>query len=86
MSNIIMDIKRNDREIIRIEVSEFEGKELINLRIWYQAIDSRGDIVYKPTKKGVALNISQYNELKEGIDKIGQYIKDREGGFSQKDE
>lgn len=86
MSNIIMDIKRNDREIIRIEVSEFEGKELINLRIWYQAIDSRGDIVYKPTKKGVALNISQYNELKEGIDKIGQYIKDRENGFSQKDE
>jgi hypothetical protein len=86
MSNIIMDIKRNDREIIRIEVSEFEGKELINLRIWYQAIDSRGDIVYKPTKKGVALNSSQYNELKEGIDKIGQYIKDRENGFSQKDE
>lgn len=86
MGDIIMDIKRNDREIIRIEVSEFEGKELINLRIWYQAIDSRGDIVYKPTKKGVALNISQYNELKEGIDRIGQYIKDRESGFNPRDE
>lgn len=86
MGDIIMDIKRNDREIIRIEVSEFEGKELINLRIWYQAIDSSGDIVYKPTKKGVALNISQYNELKEGIDRIGQYIKDRESGFNPRDE
>ncbi len=86
MSTIIKDIKRNDREIIRIEVSEFEGKELINLRIWYQAIDSRGDIVYKPTKKGVALNITQYGELKEGIDRIGQYIEDRKSGFSQRDE
>jgi hypothetical protein len=86
MGTIIKDIKRNDREIIRIEVSEFEGKELINLRIWYQAIDNRGDIVYKPTKKGIALNITQYSDLKEGIDRIGQYIEDRESGFSQRDE
>ena len=86
MSAIIKDIKRNEREIIRIEVSEFEGRELINLRIWYQAIDSKGDIVYKPTKKGVALNISQYEELKDGIERIGQYIKDKENGFSLIDE
>ena len=86
MGNIIKDIKRNEREIIRLEVSEFEGKELINLRIWYQAIDSGGDVVYKPTKKGVALNISQYDELKDGIDRIGQYIKDKEKGFNQIDE
>jgi len=86
MSTIIKDIKRNEREIIRIEVSEFEGRELINLRIWYQAIDGHGDIVYKPTKKGVALNIDKYEELREGIEKIGQYIKDQESGFSLKDE
>ncbi len=86
MSHIIKDIKRNEREIIRIEVSEFEGKELINLRIWYQAIDGRGDVVYKPTKKGVALTIDKYEELREGIEKIGQYIKDQESGFSTKDE
>ena len=64
MGNIIKDIKRNEREIIRLEVSEFEGKELINLRIWYQAIDSGGDVVYKPTKKG----LEQYiNLLGEGF-------------------
>ena len=50
---------------------------MINLRIWYQAIDDNGDIIYKPSQKGVALNISKYEELKKGIDKIGEYIEDQ---------
>lgn len=83
MGQIIKDIQRNNREIIRIEVSEFKGNELINLRIWYQAIDSNGDVIYKPTQKGVAINISHYTELKEGIDKIAEYIKDKESGYIQ---
>ena len=77
MSVIISDIERNNKEIIRIEISEFKGRELINLRIWYQAIDDKGEIVYKPSQKGVALNISKYEELKKGIDKIGEYIQDQ---------
>jgi len=85
MSEIIKDIERNNNEIIRIEVSEFKGKELINLRIWYKAIDNNGDIIFKPTQKGVALNISQYKELKDGIDRIGQYIKDKEDGVIPQD-
>jgi len=77
----IKDIQRNNKEIIRIEVSEFKGMELINIRIWYQAIDgSTGDMVYKPTQKGVTLNISEFAELKDGIDRLEQFIKDREGG------
>ena len=61
MSVIIKDIQRNSSEIIRIEVSEFKGRELINVRIWYQTIDSRsGDVVYKPTQKGVTLNLTEF--------------------------
>ncbi len=77
MSVVIKDIERNSKEIIRIEISEFKGKELINLRIWYQAFDENGDMTYKPTQKGVAINISKYDELKEGIDKISEYLQDR---------
>ena len=35
MAVLIKDIQRNNNEIIRIEVSEFKGRELINIRIWY---------------------------------------------------
>ncbi len=74
MSAIIADIERNDKEIIRIEVSEFKGKELINLRIWYYHQEGE----YRPTPKGVALDISKYEQLKEAVDKIGEYIKEKE--------
>ncbi len=84
MGVIIKDIERNSTEIIRVEVSEFKGRELINLRIWYQSM-SGGDMVYKPTQKGVALNIDKYEELKEAIDKIGEYIHDRETGSTPED-
>ena len=85
MSVIIKDIERNNKEIIRIEISEFKGRELINLRIWYQSIDEKGDMVYKPSQKGVALNISKYEELKQGIDKIGEYLQDKENNFTAED-
>lgn len=85
MSVIIKDIERNNKEIMRIEISEFKGRELINLRIWYQAIDDKGDIIYKPSQKGIALNISKYEELKEGIDKIGEYLQDKKDGFTAED-
>jgi hypothetical protein len=81
MPVLIKDIQRNSNEIIRIEVSEFKGKELINIRIWYQAVEGgSGNVVYKPTQKGVALNISEFDQLKDGIEKLGQYIRDRQSG------
>jgi len=81
MAVLIKDIQRNNNEIIRIEVSEFKGMELINIRIWYVAgRDMDGNEIYKPTQKGVALNISEFSELKEGIDKLETYIKDKTNG------
>lgn len=77
MSVIIKDIKKNNNEIIRIEVSEFKGRELINIRIWYQSINETGEMVYKPTPKGITLNINEFDELKEAIEKLGNYISDK---------
>ena len=85
MSVIIKDIKKNNNEIIRIEVSEFKGRDLINIRIWYQSIDSgNGELVFKPTQKGVTLNISEFEELKDGVEKLGNYIQDQLTGNKPK--
>ena len=79
---IISDIQRNNTEIIRIEVSEFKGKELINVRIWYSSIDpSNGEHVYKPTQKGFALNIEKFGELKEAMGRLEQFLNDRNLGI-----
>ncbi len=80
MSVIIKDIKKNNNEIIRIEVSEFKGRDLINIRIWFQSIDGKGDVVYKPTQKGITLSLSEYDELRDGIEKLKNYIDDMKSG------
>ncbi len=81
MSVIIKDIKKNNNEIIRIEVSEFKGRDLINIRVWYQSMDSaQGEMIYKPTPKGVTLNVSEYEELKDGVEKLGNYLNDKTHG------
>ena len=81
MPVIIKDIKKNNNEIIRIEVSEYKGRELINIRIWYQTIDpGSGDLIFKPTPKGITLNIAEFEELKEGVEKLGNYIHDQLSG------
>jgi hypothetical protein len=81
MSVIIKDIKKNNNEIIRIEVSEFKGRDLINIRVWYQAIGGdKGDVVYKPTQKGITINISEFAELKDGILKLENYLNDVKKG------
>lgn len=76
MGQLIADIEKNSREIIRVEVTEFKGRELINLRIWYSDFDGS----YKPTQKGVAIDINHYDKLKEAVLKIGEYIEDSKKG------
>ena len=79
---IISDIQRNNTEIIRVEVSEFKGRELINMRIWYSSIDQgSGNQVYKPTQKGFALNIEKFGELKKAVKRLEQFINDRKLGI-----
>ncbi len=83
MGVIIKDIKKSNNEIIRVEVSEFQGRDLINIRIWYPSIDnSSGDVTYKPTQKGVTLQVHEYAELKDAVDRLGNFIEDSKKGTS----
>lgn len=74
MGQLIADIQKNSKEIVRIDVSEFKEKEYINIRVWYYDFDGTA----KPTQKGIALEIGKYEELKKAIDKVGDFLSDRE--------
>ena len=79
MSIIIQDIQKNNNEIIRIEVSEFKGKNLINIRTWFKSMDNQmGEVIYKPTQKGVTLNVSEFEELKKSILKLEEYLNEQD--------
>jgi hypothetical protein len=50
---------------VRIEISEYHGHRLINLRIWQTGTDG----IDRPTVKGIALSVRKLPELAAGIDK-----------------
>lgn len=61
---VIKDIDKGGGEIIRVELSEFKGQNLLNIRIWYTDKES-GE--YKPTQKGVTVKPDLYPQLKQAI-------------------
>ena len=82
MSVIIKDIQKsskNNNEIIRVDVSDFKGMELIGIRIWYSTLEN-GEYVYKPTQKGVTFQLSEFSELQDAINRLANYINDRDTG------
>jgi hypothetical protein len=46
------EIRKNKSEVIRIQLKEYEGHKLVDIRVWYE--DENGE--YKPTKKGISFN------------------------------
>lgn len=59
----IADIQKNKTEVIRVEISEYKGQKLINIRTWYT--NDAGELA--PTKKGVALSVEMFNDLKNAL-------------------
>lgn len=57
-------IEKNKREQIRIEVNEFRGQDLVDIRIYYQDQDS-GE--WKPSKKGIAFRVELLPEVIEAL-------------------
>lgn len=66
-TGIIKDIDKGKGEIIRVEISEFKGKKLLNLRVWYTDANNE----YKPTQKGIAIPPELYEQVKEAINAAG---------------
>lgn len=68
---IIAEFRKNSREIIRIRLSDFRGRELIDIRTWYQVEDGE----WRPSGKGVAFNSELFAELKTAVDKLGEELQ-----------
>jgi hypothetical protein len=77
MGITIRDIEKGPNEIIRIEISKYKGHKLLHIRVWFKPSAESG---YKPTSRGIAININLYKELKQAIDEIEKVIDDIESG------
>jgi hypothetical protein len=50
---------------VRIEISEYRGHRLVNVRVW----ETGSDGIDRPSVKGIALSVRKLPELADGINK-----------------
>lgn len=60
-------IPKNKLEEIRVELSEFNGHDLINIRVWAERRDGSTERI--PTKAGIACKVTLLPELIEALRK-----------------
>lgn len=68
---IVHSFRKNESEEVRICLREYKGRTYVDLRIFYEAVDS-GE--YRPTKRGFTLDAAFLMELKRGIEKAEQKV------------
>ena len=64
MEKHITTFEKNKSEEVRVELSEFNGHDLVAARIY---ATSRADGTRVPTRKGLTLNVRLLPELIEGL-------------------
>ena len=64
MAEVIARFEKNSFEEVRVSLTEFKGKELIDLRVYYQP---DGEEEMRPTKKGITISPEKFSELKKAI-------------------
>jgi glutamate/tyrosine decarboxylase-like PLP-dependent enzyme len=58
---LVAEIRKNDREVIRVSRTTYNGKELLDVRVWVVPAKTGGE--GKPTKKGLTLRPETWSEL-----------------------
>ena len=66
-NQLIHEFKKNAQEKVILAFTEFRGKKLIDLRVYYDASKTEED--WRPSRKGVSVRLEALPDLKEGIDK-----------------
>ena len=59
MNGVIDEFQKNSLEKVRVAITEYHGKQLIDLRIFY--LDNQGN--WAPTRKGISLGVEKRRVL-----------------------
>jgi len=78
MEKELAAFKKNDREQVKILVSEFRGRRILNIRVFYS--NSSGD--WLPSKKGLALAVDKLPVLLAALHQAARVI-DQDDGVSE---
>jgi len=66
---LVQAIQRGRRNQVRISLSEYKGREYIDIRNFY--VGREDGAQYRPTSRGVTLPTEAYGELLKGVIELG---------------
>ena len=67
LKKIFREIPKNSTEKIVVSLSEWNGSEYVDIRLWYDTSGGQ-NTDWKPGKKGITIKIEFLKDLREGID------------------
>jgi hypothetical protein len=73
MDEVITQFEKNATEVIRVSITEYRGRKLIDMRVYYS--DDEGQ--YRPTKKGVSLAVERYTDFKRAMLALEKVLLER---------
>jgi hypothetical protein len=65
---IIYKFRKNHDEEIRVSISKYGGRDLIDIRAFVEKEGGHAEFI--PTRKGLTLNVYVFPELKRAIEKL----------------
>jgi hypothetical protein len=68
---LVAAFQKNAREQVYVRLHVFEGRPLIDIRVWYQ---DRETEEWRPTAKGVAVSTELYGALRAAIEEIDNHL------------
>lgn len=75
MNKVIGELQKNSREVLRVSFTEYNGQELIDLRVWARTPTG----VEVPTRKGVSIQRSLVFDLLTVLQDAGKAIGGQDG-------
>jgi hypothetical protein len=73
MDEVIAQFEKNATEVIRLSLTAYHGRQLIDARVYYS--DDEGQ--YRPTRKGLSLAVSLYADFKRALLRLEKELIDR---------
>jgi hypothetical protein len=75
MDKCVSVFPKNKFEEIRVQVKEFKGYDLVDIRVFAGTKDGEDKV---PTGKGISVNVSHFIELKDAILKTEQVLRENQ--------
>jgi hypothetical protein len=70
MSQTLHSFSKNALEEVRASLTQYKGKQYVDLRVYYKAEDDE----FRPTKKGLTLAPDLLPELEQALQKLKEAV------------